>query len=209
MTDMWSFIRGTDSSPRQVKTTGDIDGGMASAATTLSATYQTPFEMHGSIGPSCAVADVQGDKATIWSGTQDSHGLQADLAKLLDIPAANIHVMNVEASGCYGHNGADLVTFDAALMSQLTGKPVRVQFMRNDEHAWEPKGPAMVQDFSGGVDADGNVVAYSHAGVDPATLRRRRADWRACRQGHRLPASWKPPQLGYRSHLLLPECLDH
>ncbi|HLZ28438.1 MAG TPA: molybdopterin cofactor-binding domain-containing protein [Chloroflexota bacterium] len=167
MSDMWSFIRGTDSTPRQVKTTGDVDAGMASAATTLSATYQTPFEMHGSIGPSCAVADVQGDKATIWSGTQDSHGIQADLATLLDIPAANIHVMNVEASGCYGHNGADLVTFDAALMSQLTGKPVRVQFMRSDEHGWEPKGPAMVQDFSGGVDADGNVVAYTHAAWIP------------------------------------------
>jgi len=167
MSDVWSVIRGTDGTAREVKNTGDVEAALSSAATTVSATYQTPFEMHASIGPSCAVADVRGDQATIWSGTQDPHGVRADVAKLLDIPAANVHVMNVEASGCYGHNGADLVTLDAALMSQLTGKPVRVQFMRHDEHGWEPKGPAMVQDFRGGLDADGNVVAYSHVAWIP------------------------------------------
>jgi CO/xanthine dehydrogenase Mo-binding subunit len=123
--------------------------------------------MHGSIGPSCAVADVQGDHATIWSGTQDPHGMKDSVAKILGIPPANVHVMNVEASGCYGRNGADDVTTDAALMSQMVGKPVRVQYMRQDEHRWEPKGPAMVHDFQGGVDADGNVVAYGHTAWTP------------------------------------------
>ena len=168
MEDVGSVIRSTPPAEvRQVMDSGDFEGGLASASKALTATYENPFEMHASIGPSCAVADVQGDTATIWSGTQDPHGMKGAIAKLLDIPAANIHVMNVEASGCYGRNGADDVTTDAALMSQLAGKPVRVQYMRHDEHRWETKGPAMVQDFQGGVDANGNVVAYAHTAWVP------------------------------------------
>jgi nicotinate dehydrogenase subunit B len=103
----------------------------------------------------------------VYSGTQDPHSMKGTLSKLLGIPAANIHVINVEASGCYGRNGADDATTDAALMSQLSGKPVRVQYMRHDEHMWEPKGPAMLNDFQGGVDSSGNVVAYSHTAWVP------------------------------------------
>jgi len=128
----------------------------------LSATYDTPFEMHASIGPACAVADVQRDKATIWTGTQGPHSLQLDMSKLLDIAPTNVHIINVEASGCYGRNGADLAAADAAVMSQLTGKPVRVQWMRHDEHGWEPKGPAMTQDLAGGLDGNGNVTGSKH-----------------------------------------------
>jgi CO/xanthine dehydrogenase Mo-binding subunit len=93
--------------------------------------------------------------------------MRGNLSKLLNISVQNIHVMNVEASGCYGRNGADDVTTDAALMSQLAGRPIRVQYMRQDEHRWEPKGPAMVNDFQGGLDANGNVVAYSHTAFVP------------------------------------------
>jgi nicotinate dehydrogenase subunit B len=146
---------------RPIQNDGDVASALASAATRLSATYMTPFEMHASIGPSCAVADVQGDRATIYSATQNSFAMKNAIAKVFNIPSANIHVMNVEASGCYGLNGADDVTTDAALMSQLIGKPVRVQYMRQDEHRWEPKGPAMLNDFQGGLDAAGNVVAYT------------------------------------------------
>jgi CO/xanthine dehydrogenase Mo-binding subunit len=168
MEDVESAIRSTPpAETRSVKEAGDFSGAMADAATTLNVTYTNPFEMHGSIGPSCAVADVQGDKATIWSGTQDPHGTKTSVGKILGIPPANVHVMNVEASGCYGRNGADDITTDAALMSQLTGRPVRVQYMRQDEHRWEFKGPAMIQDFQGGVDVDGNVVAYGHTAWTP------------------------------------------
>jgi CO/xanthine dehydrogenase Mo-binding subunit len=168
MADIESAIRSTPPAEvRPVSNTGDFAGAMGGAATTLSATYTIPFQMHGSIGPSCAVADVQGDTATIWSGTQDPHGMKAAVGKLLGIPPDSVHVMNVEASGCYGRNGADDVTTDAALMSQLAGKPVRVQYMRQDEHRWEPKGPAMVNDFQGGLDGDGNVVAYGHTAWTP------------------------------------------
>jgi CO/xanthine dehydrogenase Mo-binding subunit len=168
MEDLESAIRSTPpTETRTVTSAGDFAGAMSGATATLSATYTNPFEMHGSIGPSCAVADVQGDHATIWSGTQDPHGMKDAVAKILGIPSANVHVMNVEASGCYGRNGADDVTTDAALMSQMVGKPVRVQYMRQDEHRWEPKGPAMVHDFQGGVDANGNVVAYGHTAWTP------------------------------------------
>ncbi|MBV9579062.1 MAG: xanthine dehydrogenase family protein molybdopterin-binding subunit [Chloroflexi bacterium] len=168
MSDVDSVIRATPPAEvRPVSDTGDFAGAMANAASTLSATYSTPFQMHGSIGPSCAIADVQGDHATIWSGTQDPHGMTDKVGKILGIPSDNVRVMNVEASGCYGLNGADDVTTDAALMSQLAGKPVRVQYMRQDEHRWEPKGPAMLHDFQGGVDGEGNVVAYGHTAWTP------------------------------------------
>ncbi|HEY1297433.1 MAG TPA: molybdopterin cofactor-binding domain-containing protein [Chloroflexota bacterium] len=168
MSDIESVIRSTPPAEvRPVANTGDFASAMASAATTLNASYTSPFQMHGSIGPSCAVADVQGDHAMIWSGTQDPHGMKDSVGKILGIPADNVRVMYVEASGCYGRNGADDVTTDAALMSQLAGKPARVQYMRQDEHRWEPKGPAMVHDFQGGVDADGNVVAYGHTAWTP------------------------------------------
>jgi nicotinate dehydrogenase subunit B len=162
MSDISSVIRGSASKDHPADHKGDATAALDAAATGLSATYETPFEMHGSIGPSCAIADVQADKAMIWAGTQGPHQLQGDLAKLLEIPQANIHVTSIEAAGCYGRNGADLVAADAAVMSQLAGKPVRVQWMRNDEHVWEPKGPAMVQDLLGGLDANGNVVGWSH-----------------------------------------------
>ncbi len=130
---------------------GDAASGLVDAAQTLNATYFTPYQMHAAIGPSCGVADVKsapdpitGIQATIWSGTQGVYQLQGAIAQLLGLPTASVHVIYVEASGCYGHNGADDAAADAALMSQAVGAPVRVQWMRPDEHGWEPLGPAMV-----------------------------------------------------------------
>jgi CO/xanthine dehydrogenase Mo-binding subunit len=162
MSDMSSFIRGTKSTDHPADSKGLPDAAIHDAAVNLNASYESPFEMHGSIGPACAVADVAADKATIWAGTQGPHPLQLDMSKLLDIAPTNVHVINVEASGCYGRNGADLAAADAAVMSQLVGKPVRVQWMRDDEHGWEPKGPAMVQDMEGGLDGNGNIVGWKH-----------------------------------------------
>jgi nicotinate dehydrogenase subunit B len=116
--------------------------------------------MHGSIGPSCGVADVRDGAATVWCGTQHSFGLVTAVAKVLDLPSESVRVAWTEASGCYGHNGADDAAVDAALLSQAVGKPVRVQWMRQDEHGWEPKGPAMLIDVAAGLDADGNIVAW-------------------------------------------------
>ena len=126
-------------------------------------TYVWPYQMHGSIGPSCAVADYQHGGIRVWSGTQNPHLLRADLALLLDRPEAEIEVIRMEAAGCYGRNCADDVSADAALLSRAVGRPVRVQLTREQEHAWEPKGAAQLMDVKGGLDADGSVAGYDFA----------------------------------------------
>jgi CO/xanthine dehydrogenase Mo-binding subunit len=123
--------------------------------------------MHGSVGTSCAVADVQGDKATIWSPTQSVYPTRNTAATLLGLKPENVHVIFTMGSGCYGLNGADTVSFDAALMSQAVGKPVRVQLMRRDEMAWENYGTAFVIDQHVALDASGTIVAWDYEAWAP------------------------------------------
>lgn len=146
---------------------GDVDQKLASAATVIKSTYYHPYQMHGSVGSSCAVADVQGDKATVWSPTQGVWHQRATLGMLLGLKAENIHVIFRRGSGCYGINGADTVTYDAALLSQAVGKPVRVQLSRKDEMAWENYGFAFTIDERAGLDAQGNIVAWDHEAWSP------------------------------------------
>ena len=162
MSELHAALRRIPSNDRAPANTGDVDGTLAGATKTLNATYHWPFQLHASIGPSCGLAHVKDGEATIWSGTQGAHQLRPTVAELLGISAANVRVVFVEASGCYGHNGADDAAGDAALLSQAVGKPVRVQWMRHDEHAWEPLGPAMVMEVRGGVDSQGNVIAWDY-----------------------------------------------
>src|SRR2546427_5661001 len=162
MTALWDTIRSSPTTAKVLVNTGDVEAGLAGAARVLHATYQYPFQMHAAIGPSCAVADVRPDGATIWSGTQGPYPLRKSLANLLAMPAEQVRVIFVEASGCYGHNGADDAAADAALLSQAGGKPVRVQWNRHDEHGWEPKGPAMAMEVRAGLDGGGNVVAWDY-----------------------------------------------
>ena len=162
MSELYATLRKIPSNGRESAKTGDVEGALAGSAKTFNATYQWPFQLHASIGPSCGVAHVRDGEATIWSGTQGAHQLRPTIAQLLGISAANIRVVFVEASGCYGHNGADDAAADAALLAQAVGRPVRVQWMRHDEHGWEPLGPAMVIDVRGGVDSQGNVVAWDY-----------------------------------------------
>jgi CO/xanthine dehydrogenase Mo-binding subunit len=162
MSELYATLRKIPSNDREAAKTGDVESALAGAAKTLNATYQWPFQLHASIGPSCGLAHVRDGEATIWSGTQGAHQLRPTIAQLLGISPANVRVVFVEASGCYGHNGADDAAADAALLSQAIGKPVRVQWMRHDEHGWEPLGPAMVIDVRGGLDAQGNVVAWDY-----------------------------------------------
>lgn len=142
----------------------DVDQKLsAPGVTVLRATYLHPFQMHGSIGSSCAVADVQGNRATIYSPTQGAWNQHNSSAMVLGIPRENVHVIFKRGSGCYGCNGADTVTFDAALLSQAVQAPVRVQFTRKDEHAWgENYGLPFVMDLRAGVDAQGNIVAWDY-----------------------------------------------
>jgi CO/xanthine dehydrogenase Mo-binding subunit len=152
---------------------GDAVSAYNAAPVKLTRTYYSPYDMHGSIGPSCAVAnvtstpDAHGIQATVWSGTQGVYPLQAALSDILGIPSSAIRVIYVEGPGCYGQNGSDDAAADAALMSKLVGKPVRVQWMRWDEHAWEPLGPAMAHTLFGGLDASGNVKSWIHMVSSP------------------------------------------
>ena len=138
----------------------DADERLRSAATVLQATYSYPFQMHGSIGASCAVADVKPDSATVWSPTQSVYPTRSIVAMLLGLPLESVRVIFVRGSGCYGLNGADVVSFDAALLSHAVGKPVRVQLSRSDEMAWENFGSACVIAQRAGLDQNGSIVAW-------------------------------------------------
>ena len=153
-------LRANPSTPRILIDKGDVDAAIAASATPMPRTYLWPYQMHASIGPSCAVADHRNDTVRVWSGTQNPHLLRADLALLLARPEHEIDVIRLEAAGCYGRNCADDVSADAVLLSRAVGRPVRVQLSREQEHAWEPKGAAQLMDVKGGLRADGSVAGY-------------------------------------------------
>ncbi|HEY2988671.1 MAG TPA: molybdopterin cofactor-binding domain-containing protein [Candidatus Binatia bacterium] len=139
---------------------GDPAGTLAKTKKQYEATFRWPFQMHGMIGPSCAVADVQGEKATVWSGCQGPFRTRASIAGLLKIPEENIRVIYHDGSGSYGRLSNDDGAEDAALLSRAVGAPVRVQWSRQDEHGWEPKGPAQLQKVKAGVDGEGKIAAW-------------------------------------------------
>jgi nicotinate dehydrogenase subunit B len=133
----------------------------ASGTRTIEATYTRPYQAHGSIGPSCAVAQFVDGAMTVWSHTQGVYPDRAAIAEMLRMPPASIRVIHVEGSGCYGHNGADDAAADAALIARaLPGRPVRVQWMREQEHAWEPFGPAMVTKLRASLDDGGKIADW-------------------------------------------------
>jgi len=167
MSELFDALKKIPSNDKPPANAGDVEAALSVAAKTFQATYRWPYQLHASMGPSCAVADVKGSEATVWSATQGAHQLRPTIAQLMGISPANVRVIYVEAAGCYGHNAADDAAADAALLSQAVGKPVRVQWMRNDEHAWEPLGPAMVMEVRGGLDQQGNVIAWDFQGWTP------------------------------------------
>ena len=139
---------------------GQVDAVLSQATKTFEATYRWPFQMHGMLAPSCAIADVQPDKVTIWAPSQGIFDTRKRISDLLGLPETKIQVLFREASGCYGRLGTDDAAEDAVVMSRAVGKPVRVQWMRADEHGWEPKGPAQLLTVRAAVDASGKVTAW-------------------------------------------------
>jgi CO/xanthine dehydrogenase Mo-binding subunit len=172
---LYETLINTPATDRAVTDAGEVPALIARAAKRTTARYRWPYQMHASIGPSCGVADVRPNSATIWSATQGAHALKGALADLLAMPAEQVRVIWTEGSGCYGHNGADDAAADAALASQLAGAPVRVQWSRADEHGWEPKGVAMVIDVAGGVDDSGRIAGWDYAVWTPTHSSRPRA----------------------------------
>ncbi len=129
-------------------------------AKTLKATYDFAIHTHGSIGPSCAVAEFKDGKLTSWSASQATHSLRKQLATMLGMPADNVRCIYVEGSGCYGRNGHEDAAADAELLAKAVARPVRVQRSRADEHGWDPKGPPTLIDLRAAVDGAGAVTAW-------------------------------------------------
>jgi nicotinate dehydrogenase subunit B len=138
----------------------DVDSELAAAGGVLRARYTYPYQMHGSLGASCAVADVKSDQATVWSATQSVYPTRSIVAKLLNLPPERVRVIYVRGSGCYGLNGADAVSFDAAMLSQAAGRPVRLQFSRQDEMMWENLGAACVVEHRAALGVDGRIAVW-------------------------------------------------
>jgi CO/xanthine dehydrogenase Mo-binding subunit len=173
-TTFYDHLRGQTPS-RDVMTVNskDVDETISKASKVgkvIKATYRHPYQMHGSVGTSCAVADVRNGKATIWSATQSVYPTRNTAATLLGMTPDDVHVIFTMGAGCYGLNGADTVSYDAALMSQAVGRPVRVQLSRKDEMAWENYGTSYVIDQRVAVDgtgADATIVAWDYEAWTP------------------------------------------
>ncbi|WP_028223234.1 xanthine dehydrogenase family protein molybdopterin-binding subunit [Paraburkholderia oxyphila] len=139
------------------------DAPAATGSTQLEASYVRPYLSHASIGPSCSVALLKNGHMTVWSHTQGAFPLRGDLAKVLDMPANAVDVVHTPGSGCYGHNGADDVALDAALLArEVAGRPVKVQWMREDEFAWSPISPAMVMRVKAALSKDGRIADWNY-----------------------------------------------
>ncbi len=155
------YLRNTKSFKDQiVMEKGNLDSAFSRASKIVEATYHWPFQNHGMLAPSCAVADFQGDRVTIWTGAQGTFTTRDRVASMLGLPKRKVDVRFVESSGCYGRLTSDDAAEDAALMSRAVNMPVRVQWMRADEHGWEPKGPQQLMAMRAAVDDQGKVIGY-------------------------------------------------
>ncbi len=157
---------------------GDIAPAFAGAARIVEAEYEWPFQSHASMGPACAVVDARPDQARLWTGTQKPHYARDGVAKMLGLPPEKVHATWVLGAGSYGRNDAGDAALDAALLSRLTGRPVRVQYMRHDATGWDPKAPASVHKARAALDAAGQVVGYEFVsrGFSRADIRSNESD---------------------------------
>ena len=157
---LYDYIRKAPVTKADEQKKGDLEAAFAKAAKIVEAEYEWPFQSHASMGPGCAVADVRADgSVTVWTGTQKPHFAAQGVAGCLGVPLEKVHAIWVTGPGSYGRNDAGDVTMDAAVMSQLVGKPVRVQYMRYEGHGWDPKAPASIHKGRAALDDKGNVLA--------------------------------------------------
>ena len=140
---------------------GDAEAALATAPQRVKARYDFAVQTHASLGPSCSVAEFKGGQLTVWSASQATHSLVDELAPIAGVPKDRIRILYLDGAGCYGRNGHEDASADAALIATLTGHTVRVQWMRADETARAPKSPPRSMDFEAGLDEQGNVVAWN------------------------------------------------
>ena len=158
---LYDHIRQAPERKREVgKETGNVDDAFNGAARVIEAEYQWPFQSHARMGPGCALVEIKDGRATCWSGTQKAHFVQAGLAAILQMPQENVRVIWTTGPGSYGRSDADDCAMDAAVLAKAVGKPVRVQYMRDQGTGWDPKAPASIHRVRAALDASGNVVAY-------------------------------------------------
>jgi CO/xanthine dehydrogenase Mo-binding subunit len=158
---LWEHVRNTKIVKDDVTSnTGDSARALGGAAHRLSATYDFAIHTHGSIGPSCSVAQFEGGRLTCWTASQGPHSLRKQLAAMFSLRDEQVHCIYIDGAGCYGRNGHEDAAADAALLARAANAPVRVQWMRADEHGWDPKGPPTLLDMRAGLDAGGKISAW-------------------------------------------------
>ena len=159
--ELWSYVRATKvATDDATSNVGNAAEALDNASQRMKATYNFAMQTHGSIGPSAAVAEFKDGKLTCWTASQATHALRKQLAQMLSMPEDDVRCIYVEGAGCYGRNGHEDAAGDAALMARAVGRPVRVQWMRWDEHGWDPKGPPTLVDLEAGLDASHKLVAW-------------------------------------------------
>jgi len=172
---------------------GDSKSALASSPQKFSASYYYPYQGHASIGPSCAVADVKPDSITVWTGSQSTHLFRTIFSESFGLPESKVRLIYLDGSGCYGQNAHEDAAADAVILSRAVGSPVRVQWMRQDEHGWDPKGPPEVIDMRATAAPDGSLTAWETelwvpmwintkgtiplVGLDAAGIKQRQGRW--------------------------------
>jgi nicotinate dehydrogenase subunit B len=159
--ELFAHVRATRIAKDDVTSNvGDAAAAFKDSARALKATYDFAIHTHGSIGPSCAIVELKDGRLTCWTASQATHNLRKQLAAMMEMPVERVRCIYVEGSGCYGRNGHEDAAGDAALLARAAGRPVRVQWMRGDEHGWDPKGPPTLVDLEAALDGNGEVVAW-------------------------------------------------
>jgi CO/xanthine dehydrogenase Mo-binding subunit len=158
---LYGVIRKSPVRKRVVETdVGNVDDAFKSAARVIEAEYEWPFQSHAPMGPACALVDIKDGAVTCYTGSQKSHFVQAGIAATLDVPIEKVRVIWKTGPGSYGRNDADDCAMDAAVLAKAVGKPVRLQYMREQGTGWDPKGPASIHHARVALDAAGNITAY-------------------------------------------------
>jgi CO/xanthine dehydrogenase Mo-binding subunit len=169
--NLFESVRATPvASVETLRKTGDAPAALDQAERVIRATYSWPLQSHASMGPSCAVADIREGGGTVWTASQSTHRMRRRIADLLGLDRAKVRLIYMDGSGSYGTNGNDDVAFEAALLSRELRRPVRVQWMREDELGWDPKGPAQLLDLRAALDADGTIAAWETVAMPPVNL---------------------------------------
>jgi nicotinate dehydrogenase subunit B len=171
---LFEYVRNSKVDRSEVfQSMGNTAEALKAGGRALQATYDLAMNTHGSIGPSCAVADFKNGRLTVWTPSQASHLLRLQLATMLQMKPENVRCIYVEGAGCYGRNGSDDCSSEAALISKEIGKPVRLQWMREDEHGWDPKGPPGLLDYRASINDQGGIAAWEADGFIPERPMRR------------------------------------